>query len=273
MKKRKGRKPKFTAKTADKYDLYQRSVQSADDDIKFLDRVYQSTRGHRANHFREDFCGTALLTATWVKRGPEYTGEGFDIDPKPLAWGRNHNFEPIGKAAARALLHQKDVREPSRKAPDLRCAQNFSYCVFKQRSELMEYFCAAYEDLADNGLFVIDLQGGTESMEETEEETKVAGGFTYIWDQHEYWPVTAETKCYIHFRFRDGSEIRRAFTYNWRLWGLAELQDALYEAGFAQVDCYWEGTASDGTSGNGIFRKTRRGENCASFIAYLAAFK
>ncbi len=129
------------------------------------------------------------------------------------------------------------------------------------------------DDLADDGVFGFDLHGGRESMEETEEETRIAGGFIYVWDQHEYWPVTGETKCYIHFRFRDGSEMRRAFTYDWRLWTLPELKDALYATGFSHVDCYWEGTDKDGTSGNGVFRKTRRGENCESFIAYLAAFK
>ncbi len=273
MGKRKSRRLALTARTADKYDLYQRAVQSPVEDIRFLARVYKTTRGRPAFHFREDFCGAGLLTATWIKRGPQYTAEGFDIDAKPLAWGRRHNFAPLGSAAARAVMHQRDVREPSDLRPDVRCAQNFSYCVFKTRGELMEYLGAVHRDLARDGVFVLDLHGGTESMEEVEESTRIEGGFTYIWDQHEYWPVTAETKCYIHFRFRDGSEMRRAFTYDWRLWTLAELKDALYDAGFPQVECYGEGTGSDGKSGNGVFRKTRRGENCDSFIAYLVGLK
>ena len=207
------------------------------------------------------------------RSGARYTAEAFDIDPVPLAWGRRHNLAPLGNAAARAYLQQKDVRTPSKSPPDIRCAQNFSYCVFKRRAELMQYFRAAYEDLAGKGMFVIDLHGGPESMKDTEERTKIAGGFTYVWDQHEYWPVTGETKCYIHFRFRDGSEMHRAFTYDWRLWGLAELKDALLEAGFPQVECYWEGTDEDGTGGNGVFRRTRRGENCDSYIAYLVGLK
>jgi hypothetical protein len=269
----KQRQRTLNAKTADKYDLYQRAVQSPDSDIRFLARIYNKVRGRPASHFREDFCGTALLTATWIKRGPRYTAEAFDIDPTPLAWGRRHNLAPLGDAAARANLHQKDVREASKTPPDIRCAQNFSYCVFKQRTELMQYFRAAYEDLARKGIFLIDLHGGPDSMKDTEERTKIAGGFTYVWDQHEYWPVTGETKCYIHFRFRDGSEMRRAFTYDWRLWGLAELKDALLEAGFAKVECYWEGTDDNGTGGNGVFRRTRRGENCDSYIAYLVGVK
>ena len=273
MKRSRVGKRALTAKTADKYDLYQRAVQSPAADIRFLSRIYRTLRGRQAQHFREDFCGTALLTATWIKRGPQYTAEAFDIDPKPLAWGREHNLSPLGHAAARAQLHQKDVREPSNSSPDIRCAQNFSYCVFKQRVELMQYFRAAHQDLASKGIFVLDLHGGPESLKETEESTKITGGFTYVWDQHEYWPVTAETKCYIHFRFRDGSEMRRAFTYDWRVWNLAELKDALLEAGFPAVVCYWEGTDEDGDGGNGVFRKTTRGESCDSFIAYLVALK
>lgn len=273
MKRPRVQKRALTAKTADKYDLYQRAVQSPAEDIRFLSRIYKTARGHQAQHFREDFCGTALLTTTWIKRGVQYTAEAFDIDPKPLAWGRKHNLSPLGDAAARAYLHQKDVRGQSNRPPDIRCAQNFSYCVFKQRAELMQYFRAAHQDLATKGIFVLDLHGGPESLKETEESTTIAGGFTYVWDQHEYWPATGETKCYIHFRFRDGSEIRRAFTYDWRLWSLVELKDALLEAGFPSVECYWEGTDEDGDGGNGIFRKTRRGESCDSFIAYLVALK
>jgi hypothetical protein len=272
MKRPKVQKRALTAHTADKYELYQRAVQSPVIDIRFMTRVYKSVRDRPAYHFREDFCGTALLSATWIKRGPQYTAEGFDIDPKPLAWSRRHNLAQLGKAGERARLHQQDVRVPSDAPPDIRCAQNFSYSALKTRAELLQYFRAAYADLAANGMFVIDLHGGPESMEVMEETSRIAGGFTYVWDQREYWPVTGETKCYIHFRFRDGSELQRAFSYDWRLWGLPELRELLLEAGFAAVECYWEGTDGDG-EGSGVFRRTRRGENCASFIAYLAAFK
>ena len=78
---------------------------------------------------------------------------------------------------------------------------------------------------------------------------------------------------YIHFRFPDGSEMKRAFAYEWRLWTIPELTDILVDAGFKQVDCYWEGTAEDGESGNGIFRKSRRGENDLSWVAYLVCPK
>jgi hypothetical protein len=271
MKQPQARRRTLSAKTADKYELYQRAVQSPKADVRLMARVYKGLRGRPARHFREDFCGTALLSATWVKRGPQYTAEGFDIDPVPLAWGRTHNLEPLGKAAARVRLHQEDVRHPSDRSPDVRCAQNFSYCVFKQRPELVQYFRAVRQDLASDGIFMLDLHGGPDSMNLTT-ETNSRGGFTYIWEQRAYWPVTGETKCYIHFRFRGGTRLERAFTYDWRLWTLPELKDALTDAGFGTVECYWEGTDENGRDGSGIFRKTRRGENCDTFIAYLVAY-
>lgn len=264
---------RYTAATADKYELYQLSVQSAPEDVEFLSETYRAIRGNMPRHFREDFCGTALLSATWVKQGEEFTAEGYDIDPEPLAWGMENNLAPLGDTKSRVTLFQKDARDPSAKAPDVRCAQNFSYWIFKTRSEMLDYFRKVREDLDPNGIFVIDLHGGPESMEEMEEESELEEGFTYVWDQDKVWPVTGECEMYIHFRFPDRSEMREAFSYEWRMWGLPELRDVLTDAGFTQVDCYWEGTDEDGESGNGIFTKEERGENCLSYVAYLVAQK
>src|SRR5215203_5258050 len=77
---------RFTAKTADRYELYQMSVQSPDDDLAFLTRVYKRMQGRTPLHLREDFCGTALMCSTWVKKNAKHTAEGFDLDPEALAW-------------------------------------------------------------------------------------------------------------------------------------------------------------------------------------------
>jgi hypothetical protein len=265
--------PRFTARTADRHELYQIAVQSPVEDVRFLTRVYEEVRGKKPRHLREDFCGTALLCATWVRRGSQYTAEGFDISPETIAWGVEHNFAKLGAAAARAKLHVKDVRARSHVAPDVRAAQNFSYFVFKRRAELLEYFESAYKDLDRRGVFVIDVYGGPESMEVMEEVRKLDEGFTYVWDQRSYHPATGDYLTFIHFRFRDGSALKRAFRYDWRLWTLPELKDALLEAGFARVETYWEGTDSDGESGNGVFRRSLRGDNCAAWVTYIVAYK
>jgi len=272
---KKGRKraPAFTSKTADRQVLYQLAVQSPEEDVKFLSRVYRAKRKNLPRHFREDFCGTALLCATWVKRGKEYTAEGFDICEDTVGWGVVHNFEPLGDSAKRATIHVKDVRDASTKRPDVRAAQNFSYFVFKQREQLLEYFRAAYTDLAKDGIFVLDIYGGPDSMVETREEREIEEGFTYVWDQVAYWPATGDYKAHIHFEFRDGSQMRRAFSYDWRLWTLTEVVDALKEVGFPEVETFWEGTDEDGESGNGVYRKSRRGENCEAWVTYVVAYK
>lgn len=202
------------------------------------------------------------------------TAESYDIDPEPLAWGLQNNIRPLGKAAERLKQYQEDARAPSKKAPDVRCAQNFSYWIFKQRAEMLDYFKGVQKDLAHNGIFVIDLHGGPESIQELEEETEINDGqFTYVWDQDAINPITGEARLHIHFRFPDGTEMTDAFTYDWRLWGLPELRDLLLEAGFSKADCYWEGTDEDGESGDGIFTQTEEGEACLSYVAYLVATK
>lgn len=265
---------KFTAKKADKYALYQLAVQSAEQDVDFLVQTYDSIRGKQPLHLREDFCGTCLISAYWVELGEHHTTESYDIDPEPLNWGLENNLKPLGHVGKRVVQYEEDARNPSRQAPDVRCAQNFSYWVFKQRADMLDYFKGVFSDLADDGIFVCDLHGGPESIQEMEEETEVGDGdFTYVWDQDSINPITGDAKLHIHFRFPDGTEMTDAFTYEWRLWGLPELRDIMLEAGFKTVDCYWEGTDDDGESGDGIFTKTNTGEACLSYVAYLVGTK
>jgi hypothetical protein len=267
---------KYTAKTADKYELYQMSVQSADTDVDFLMETYKELNGRKPQHLREDFCGTALICCDWVCRGESFTAEGYDLDPEPVEWGKQHNFKKVDKKKAndRIDLYVEDARAPGRKAADVRIAQNFSYWLFMERAELLEYFKLAHDSLAKDGIFVIDLYGGTEATEEMLEERKIEGGFTYVWDQDAYYPGTAEFLCNIHFKFRDGTELKNAFQYHWRVWGMAELKDLLLEAGFKNPTSYFEGDDEDDPEeGNGIFVAEQRGENCESWIGYLVSQK
>ncbi len=113
--------------------------------------------------------------------------------------------------------------------------------------------------------------GGSESMEETKEKTKHKG-FTYIWHQAEFHPVTHYMRCHIHFKFPDGSRIKKAFTYEWRLWTAPEIRELLLEAGFRKATVYWEGEDEDG-EGNGEFTPDEKGEADLAWIAYVVAEK
>ena len=150
-------------------------------------------------------------------------------------------------------------------------AMNFSYYIFKTREGLLQYFKRARSGLVSDGMLVLDAYGGSDSFVEMEERRKV-DGFTYVWDQHSYNPITGDVVNYIHYEFPDGSRMSKAFAYEWRLWTLPELQELLYEAGFSKVTVYWEGTDKDG-EGNDEFTATTVGEACPGWIAYLVAEK
>jgi hypothetical protein len=267
-------RPALTARTADRYALYQEAVQSPEDDFAFLRRIYRKHAGREALHLREDFCGTALLSSTWVQRSPGHTAEGFDLDPEPLAWGRKNNLSKIGAAAKRVTLHRKDVRLAGSRKADLRLAQNFSYYVFQERDELVGYFRAARASLAQDGMFAVDCYGGTEATAEVKEYKTLSRGARYVWDQAEYYPGTGEYLCYISFRFRGGSRLEHCFKYVWRYWSIVEVRDALYDAGFETVDAYFEQTDRPDGEGNGLFKLDQRGQSgrdCIGLVAYLVA--
>ena len=60
-------KGKLTAKNADLHWLYEKSVQTPDIEVVFIDKVFRKEFGRPATFLREDFCGTALMCAEWVK--------------------------------------------------------------------------------------------------------------------------------------------------------------------------------------------------------------
>ena len=84
--------------------------------------------------------------------------------------------------------------------------------------------------------------------------------------------ITGDCTCYIHFKFPDGSKLKRAFSYAWRLWTAPELKDMLHDAGFRKVTVYWEGEDEDG-EGNGEFTPSETGEADLAWIAYIVAEK
>jgi len=79
--------------------------------------------------------------------------------------------------------------------------------------------------------------------------------------------------CHIHFRFEDKSWLRKAFTYDWRMWTLPELQELMTEAGFSNVQVYWEGTDEDTGEGNGDYYPTNIGDDDPSWIVYIVGEK
>ena len=123
------------------------------------------------------------------------------------------------------------------------------------------------ENLADDGIFVMDLYGGPEATVEQEELRSLGGGIEYVWDQREYLPGTGQFLTAIHFRFRDGSELTNAFEYDWRFWHLGEIRDVLYDAGFSDVTTWFEGTDPEDEDEGDEDEPTARGEIVGGEVA------
>lgn len=262
-----------TAATSDIHELYELSVQEPEAEVDLIDQVWKEQRGRLAKSIREDFCGTAIASIEWVKRRPSNTAIGVDIDPEVLEWGRSRQNDRITpKQAARITLVEGDVLKAKTEPVETLLAMNFSYYLFKTRKEMIRYFKVAYSNITDDGLFLLDAYGGSDSFLEMEEDRNL-DGFTYIWDQSIYNPINGEVVNHIHFRFPDGTKLNKAFTYEWRLWTLPEIQEMLLEAGFKEVHVYWEGTDEETEEGNGEWAISTRGEACEGWIAYLVAIK
>jgi hypothetical protein len=275
MARRKNAKPApkaLTARTADKHKLYQWAVQAPDAEVGFVSRTFKRLRGRPARTLREDFCGTALSACEWVKFHGQNSAVGVDLCRDTLAWGKANNLAPLTpEQQGRITLLQQDVRTPTRPClgVDVVLAMNFSYWIFTTRQELRAYFETVRASLGKDGVFFLDHYGGYEAMKEQQERRRQKG-FTYVWDQVSYNPITGAKVCHIHFEFKDGTRMNTAFTYEWRLWTLPEITELLTEAGFKNVTVYWEGDDGDG-GGSGIFRPSTKGEACACHVSYLSA--
>ena len=262
-----------TLETADRHDLYERSVQNTEAEIDFVEQVWNEIRGRTASVLREDFCGTAQTSAEWLRRREDNHSIGVDLDEEVVAWGMAKNRERLTEEQLERLeIRLENVLDVSTRPVETVLAMNFSYFLFKTRDHLRGYFEKVHASLVDDGLFVLDAYGGSDSFTEMEEERDL-DGFTYVWDQNHYNPINGDVINKIHFHFPDGTKMKDAFIYEWRLWTLPEITEILLEAGFAKASVYWEGTEEDGEDGNGEFTAETVGEPCAGWIVYIVAEK
>ena len=126
-----------------------------------------------------------------------------------------------------------------------------------ERTALVDYLRRAHGRLAERGgVFVCDTYGGESAFIEGSVHRKHpipaelgdANGLPrgaivrYTWEQREADAITGRVLNALHFRIEVGGEIVEeltdAFVYDWRLWSVPELRDAMDEAGFAETGVY-----------------------------------
>lgn len=215
----------------DKYDLYTLCAQAPARQVAFLRAVH----GRAPRVLREDFSGPAALCAEWVK-APGAAAVAVDRDPEPLT--KVSGLNTVRRVVA-------DVFDAPDKA-DLIVSTNYAVCEIHERARLVEYLRLTHGRLNPGGVFVADLYGGPDSLTPGQFEHAVRGPagekIAYVWQQIEASPLTGRVRNAMHFQVKArGAKTRtleNAFEYDWRLWTVPELTDALGEAGFGSVEVY-----------------------------------
>lgn len=253
-----------------KYDFYERSVQNPEGEVTFMFDEYKRLNGRAPFTFREDFCGTGAMSCAWVQQHKDCESWAVDLDPEPIAMGKTRHHSKLKKDQQKRV-HYLQANVLKAKAPkvDVICAFNFSYFIFKERKQLLQYFKSVRKSLGKQGVFFLDLFGGPESQKLVTDVRKVSD-FTYYWECQHFNPFTHDCTFAIHFRDKKGKKHENVFTYHWRFWTMPELRDLLKEAGFAKTICYWEGDDPDG-GGNGEYEPKDDPENCDAWVSYIAA--
>ena len=259
------------AELADRHICYEEAVQCAEAEVDIIDSIFKKLKKRQASTLREDFCGTTNTSCEWIKRRNTNTAICVDLDKDVLDWAKRNKLEKLtAEQLSRISLINENVLNIVNDPVDIVLAMNFSYWIFKERKLMIEYYKKIRNALVDDGIFFSDAYGGYEAFQELKEKTK-NDNFTYIWDQHKYDPISGSAINHIHFKFKDGSKMKKAFTYEWRVWTLPEILEMLVEAGFKPT-VYWEQADEDG-EGNGEFIPQTEGEADAGWIAYIVSQK
>jgi hypothetical protein len=227
-----------------------------------LARFLKAVQGEEARVLGEDFSGTAILSRAWVAMDSSHRAVVVDKDARALA-------RAVGPRITRV---NSDVMRAKHRC-DIIAATNFPICYWHRRDDLINYLRHVRVRLNRHGVFVADLYGGSDAFTTGSKVVKLRrGGRTilYTWEQREADPKSGRVVNAIHFRVR-GRVLRDAFVYDWRLWSIPELSDAMQEAGFSDVSVYDElGGAVDH---RGRLTVRRAAELSDPFVVYVVGRK
>ncbi len=219
----------------DRFDLYELAVTSPVPLARFL----KAAHGGRPRTLGEDFSGTAALSRAWVELDSRHRAIAVDKDLSVVA-ALASKVARLSEACANNLLPiNLDVLRAKHPCDILACT-NFPICYWHTRPALLKYLKHARSRLSPRGVFVADLYGGSDAFHTGKQTVhfRLKGQrIEYTWEQRKANPISGRVHNAIHFRI-GGRAIRNAFEYDWRLWSIPELSEALLESGFRKVEIY-----------------------------------
>ena len=270
-------------KIIEKYRLYEAAVQDAHQQVGVTEKVYEENFDREPLLLKEDFCGTSWISAEWVQRGEGREALGLDIEQEVLDAGEVlHRSELKNGQQARMKMVNQNVLDPTDQKFDAIAACNFSYFIFHERPDLINYFKAAHQSLKEEGVFLLETAGGAgfidapfrEHRTVKHESGKKKGKkwFKYTWHQRTYDPMFRRGLYSIHFELMNGAKMKDAFVYDWRIWTIPEIREILEEVGFSSSDAFSHGWDEDGEN-DGNYRRRTRIINEEGWLGYIGAYK
>ncbi len=229
------RKRRSPGAALDRFELYELAVTSPVPLARFLKAVHRGD----ARVLGEDFSGTAALARAWVKLDARHRAVAVDKDREALARAKAPGIKVV----------RSDVMQAKERC-DIIAATNFPICYWHTRPELIAYLRHIRSRLNRRGVFVADVYGGSDAFVTGSKVVRLRKNgqvVHYTWQQREADPISGRVLNAIHFRVGKRT-LKDAFVYDWRLWSIPELSDAMWEAGFCGVEVYDElGGAVDHT--------------------------
>ncbi len=250
--------------TLNRFDLYELCVTEP----QRLARFIAAAHGRTPKILREDFSGTGALCRAWPQAVSGGRAIAVDLDAQALARAKS--------AGVRTL--RADVRRARVKA-DVIAATNFPLGYWHTRRELLAYLRLTRFRLRPHGIFVADTYGGSDAWRTRRVTRRLRGPrgerVVYTWEQRRADPFTARVLDVLSFRVTVSGRTRAfpdAFVYDWRLWNVPELRDAMLEAGFRSVEVH--DRLGDAIDDRGVLHVRPVGPDEPiddPFVAYLVA--
>ena len=89
------------------------------------------------------------------------------------------------------------------------------------------------------GIFIADLFGGSiyfhGPKDNAVKTVRDFGDFKYYFEQKALNLLNHQVDCQMSFKFKDGSLSKNAFHYDFRMWNIMDIKEALLEVGFTEI--------------------------------------
>ncbi len=227
-----------------KHNLYQNTVQNPKREVEFYKKTYRMIFKVLPTKIREDFCGTGLFSCEWVKNNVNNIAVGIDFDEETLRWGRENNINNLNSGYDRIKLLNQNVLEPFDETEkfDIISSMNYSHFLLTKRKDLVKYFSNVRKNIF-KGLYIIDFFGGSHVFEEHKHNNQ---SDIYEFKNEQMNIVDNITNCILNFKNKyKNNQLETLFSYNFRVYSLIELKEALEDAGFKTFKIFIKDVSDD----------------------------